>query len=377
MTCELKLSVIIVPHDGLFPLEPCLYALLKAANGLDAEIFLACGEPDGLPSRFAGITRPVRPQGMDDTRFVNRLIRQCRGEYILLLHPDTLIGEDSLRTLCCFMDEHADEAGAAGLKMLDPHGAFLPESRRRFPLPRALGYQLCGLARLFPASKRYAACEPALLNTTKLRRVDIVSEAFVMINRRALEQAGLPDEAFPFAFAYPDWLYRIAAAGYRNFYFPERMLHLGGEASRRGDRQQIRARYDALTLFCEKHFPRLRTVPLLIRLRKRLALLTEKRKPPHKPKRPRMLAICRDEHLAAIRAVVAAPALIQLNPDRRRPVDAAADRRFQMQAYTDIIFCYPDVTFDQILLFMNKMQAAITCHIYLPDDKKLVTYEPA
>jgi GT2 family glycosyltransferase len=387
MDYDYRLSVIIVPHDGLFPLEPCLYALGRAVRDLDAEILPICVDPsgdrsDGVRSRFAEITFIDMPSDANATCFVNQLIRQCRGEYVLLLHPDTLIGEDCLRTLCCFMDEHAYDVGAVGLKMLDSHGAFLPESRRRFPLPKALGYHFLGLSGLLPRSKRYVPDGKARPSTANVRRVDIVSEAFVLINRRALEQAGLPDEAFPFASAYPEWFYRLSTAGFRNFYFPERMLHLGSEASRRGDRVHVNLRYDALTLFYEKHFPCARAVAFLIRLRKRLALLAERRTKVRKPKRRRVFAICHDEHLEAIKDAVSTRTgvstdITQLNPARRRPVDAATDRRVQMQAYTDVVFCFPDVTFDQILLFMDKTQAAVTCHIYLTDAKQLVSYEPA
>ena len=64
----------------------------------------------------------------------NQAIRLAKGEYILLLNPDTVIEEDTLEKCVNFMDDHPD-AGGLGVKMIDGSGNFLPESKRGFPSP--------------------------------------------------------------------------------------------------------------------------------------------------------------------------------------------------------------------------------------------------
>ena len=65
----------------------------------------------------------------------NQAIRQCTGEYVLLLNPDTVVGEESLRSLCFQMDEDP-EIGAIGVKMLNGHrGILAGEQERAFPSP--------------------------------------------------------------------------------------------------------------------------------------------------------------------------------------------------------------------------------------------------
>ncbi|MDR1330560.1 MAG: glycosyltransferase [Tannerella sp.] len=382
---DCKLSVIIVPCDGDFPPEPCFYSLLSATDGLEAEIFYAhAGLPQAdMRAHPAGITFVARPQDAGDTRFVNRLIAQCRGEYVLLLHPDTLVGEDCLRTLCCFMDEHAEEVGAAGVKMLDVKGVFLPESKRGWPSPRALFCRLYGLARRFPGSKRYAADDLSALHPDRTHRVDIVSEAFILINRSVLERTGLLDESFPAASAYADLLYRMSAAGYRQYYVPERILHCGSEASRRGDRIAVCAYYDALSLFYEKHYPAEKTMSALIRLRRRYALLFEKKKKLRTAKKRRLLVFCRASHLDEIKDIAkkTLPGVSHVglwDTGKSRPAEAVADRRIKMQAYTDIAFCLPDISCAQILLFIDRMTEKSTVyHIYLSETKQFVSCETA
>jgi GT2 family glycosyltransferase len=378
---DCKLSVIIVPHDDNLPPEPCLCSLRAAAGGLDAEIFFA---HDGLAderaaarrARFPEITFLDKPHDMNDIRFINRTIAQCRGEYILLLHPDTLVGEDCLRTLCFFMDEHAEEAGAVGVKMLDGKGVLLPESRRVFPSPRTLFRK--------PHGQTETSRDAAGDLPDSLHRVDAVSEAFILLNHNVLNKTGLLDESLPSEGAYLDMMYRMSAAGYGRFFIPEeRILHCGSEASRRGDKKHIRAFYDALSLFCEKHYPEAKTAAFLIRLHKRRALLFAKRKTRQKMGKRRLLVFCRESHLPEIKTVAKAQlsgvSNVGLwNTDRQRPLDATADRRIKMQSYTDMAFCYPDISFGQMLLFMDKMpEKNIVYHIYLSDNKQFVSYETA
>ncbi|MEZ4894294.1 MAG: glycosyltransferase [Saprospiraceae bacterium] len=64
----------------------------------------------------------------------NQAIKQCTGEYVLLLNPDTLVEENTFHKCLQFMDEHPD-AGALGVKLIDGSGKYLPESKRGFPTP--------------------------------------------------------------------------------------------------------------------------------------------------------------------------------------------------------------------------------------------------
>ncbi|MDR2121386.1 MAG: glycosyltransferase family 2 protein [Tannerella sp.] len=379
---DCKLSVIIVPHDGNFPPEPCLYSLRASAGGQDAEIFFAHNDApnDALRALFPEVAFAGRPRGASDVQFVNQMIAGCKGEYILLLHPDTVIGEDCLRTLCFFMDEHSGEVGAVGVKMLDGKGAFLTESRSKFPSPQTLLRKLCGRDR----SAHDSGSDAANDLPDRPKRVDAISEAFILFNRDALNKTGLPDEAFPLEGAYLDILYRLSAAGYAQFYFcDERILHHGSKAARRGDENHIRAFYDSLSLFCRKYYPEAKAIPFLIRARKRYALLFEKKKKRKKIGKRRLLVFCRKDAFSEIKTVAGKilPGISHFglwDPAKDRPAGAIADRRIRMKAYTDMAFCYPDISFDQILFVMEKMtDKSVAFHIYLSGNGQFVPYETA
>ena len=52
-------------------------------------------------------------------------MEKARGEYVLLLNPDTLLPETNITEVLEFMDTHPD-ARACCVKMLSPDGHFLP-----------------------------------------------------------------------------------------------------------------------------------------------------------------------------------------------------------------------------------------------------------
>ena len=64
----------------------------------------------------------------------NQALRQCTGDYVLFLNPDTVIGEHSFAD-CLAEAKTCPRLGAIGVKMMYPDGRFAFESRRGLPTP--------------------------------------------------------------------------------------------------------------------------------------------------------------------------------------------------------------------------------------------------
>ena len=119
----MKLSIIIVNYNVKYFLEQCLCSVRAAIAGMEAEVLVvdnhsADGSVEYLRPRFPEVTFIENKDNPGFAKANNQAIRISRGEYVLLLNPDTVIGEESVRSLCFFMDEHP-EAGGIGVKMLD------------------------------------------------------------------------------------------------------------------------------------------------------------------------------------------------------------------------------------------------------------------
>ncbi|RHJ83204.1 glycosyltransferase family 2 protein [Parabacteroides sp. AM08-6] len=385
----MKLSVIIVNYNVKYFLEQCLYSVRAATSGLDAEVIVVDnhsmdGSVDYLRTRFPEV---VFIENEDNPGFAysnNQAICRSEGEYVLLLNPDTVVGEEGIRTLCFFMDEHP-EAGAIGVKMLDGHGIFLPESKRSFPSPWVSFCKIFGLSRLRPNSRKFARYNLPYLNENKQHEVEVLSGAFMLIRREALNKTGLLDEAFFMYGEDIDLSYRLTLAGYKNYYIPERILHYKGESTHHGDIKYIKAFYEAMLIFYRKYYSHSGwLMSLLVRLAIGMKAFFSFLFPYHRKnkkrrvKHRRLLILCNEEHFEEVKAVCLKhmPELEYVNLwdlDEERVMDAFC-RRNQMKGFTDYAFCSPDARFEQMLLLMDRMvNKKITYHIYNIVSKQLIS----
>jgi len=380
---EIKLSIVIVNYNVKFFLEQCLYAVRAASKGIEIEIFVV---DNNSTDNSVAYLHPKFPEVIfiendDNPGFAkanNQAIRRCKGEYVLLLNPDTVIGEDCLHNLCRFMDEN-QQAGAAGVKMLNANGAFLPESKRSFPSPWVSFCKLFGLSKLFPLSPRFAAYSLPYLNPDKQHQVDVLAGAFLFLRHESLKKAGLFDESFFMYGEDIDLSYRIVLAGFRNYYFPERILHYKGESTKTGDKKYLHAFYDAMLIFYKKYYPNSGwfisgLIRLSIAMRKGYAALFEKKNKRKKKriKHRKALIICNK-----INFETAKKTTISRIPDTDT-IDLwdldAQDNPFGEHNYTDIIFCYPDISFSRMLLYMDRKKSkSTTYHIFYPNNDLFIS----
>ena len=309
---EIKLSIVIVNYNVKYFLEQCLHSVEAATKDLATEVFVVDnfstdGSMEYLKPKFPGVRFIENTENVGFARANNQAIRLARGQYVLLLNPDTVVGEDSLRGLCFQMDE--DEAiGAIGVKMINAHGEFLAESKRSFPSPWVSFCKLFGLAKLFPYSPKFARYSLPYLRANRQHTVEVLAGAFMLIRHEALDKAGLFDESFFMYGEDIDLSYRIVQAGYKNLYYPERLLHYKGESAKQDDKRYIEAFYGAMLIFYQKYYPSssgfLRgLIKMAVGLKAAMASL----RGPSKKKRTglshkRLLVICNEAHYEQVKA---------------------------------------------------------------------------
>jgi O-antigen biosynthesis protein len=271
---ELDLSVIIVNYNVKHYLGQCLRAVQRATAGMRAEIIVVDNaSTDGsqafLRKHFE--EEVILIENRDNPGFSranNQGIGKARGRYVLLLNPDTVVGEDTFTRCLAFMDQRP-KAGALGVKMIDGQGKFLPESKRALPTPWVSFYKIFGLAALFPRSKRFGRYHLSFLAPEETHQVEILSGAFMWMRRSVLEEIGYLDEDFFMYGEDIDLSYRVIAAGYENYYFADtQIIHYKGESTKKGSLNYVRVFYQAMIIFAQKHFggSRQRMFILAIRL---------------------------------------------------------------------------------------------------------------
>jgi len=259
------LSVIIVNYNVKYFLEQCLCSVRKAIG----EMAVATGErnvevwvvdnnsTDGsieyLQPRFPFVTFIKNTANQGFSKANNQGLQKATGKYILFLNPDTILPEDTF-TKCIGFMENTPDAGALGVQMIDGTGQYLKESKRGFPSMWVSFCKMSGLTRWFPTSRLFARYYMGHLSHQEVNKVDILSGAFMLVQKAALDKTGGFDEQF-FMYAEDiDLSYRLQQTGLNNYYYADcSIIHFKGESTRK-DSKYVRQFYKAMVQFVQKHF---------------------------------------------------------------------------------------------------------------------------
>jgi len=255
----LKLSIVIVNYNVEHFLEQCLISVRKAIDQLDAEVFVVDnnsvdGSVSMIKNKFKDVKLIANKENVGFSSANNQAIKLAQGEYVLLLNPDTVVEEDTFLKCIQFMDNKAD-SGGLGVKMIDGKGKFLPESKRGLPTPSVAFFKIFGLSSLFPKSKVMGRYHLGFLAKNKNHSIEILSGAFMLLRKKALDKIGLLDESFFMYGEDIDLSYRLILGGYKNYYFSETsIIHYKGESTKKTSINYVFVFYNAMIIFAKKHF---------------------------------------------------------------------------------------------------------------------------
>jgi GT2 family glycosyltransferase len=255
----MKLSIVIVNYNVRFFLEQCLISVKSALSSIEAEVFVVDNNSQDdsvamVREKYPWVHLIANKDNPGFSKANNQAIRIAKGEYILLLNPDTVVEENTFNDTLAFMDSHED-AGGLGIKMSDGKGHYLPESKRGLPSPMVALYKILGLSSLFPKSKRFARYYMGHLSANNNQEVEVLAGAFMLMPASVLNEIGLLDEDFFMYGEDVDLSYRITKGGYKNYYFADSsIIHYKGESTKKGSLNYVFIFYKAMVIFAEKHF---------------------------------------------------------------------------------------------------------------------------
>lgn len=254
------LSIVIVSYNVRYYLEQCLRSVFLAQRSLQLEVWVVdnASTDDSvnyLQERFPSLNYIANTENLGFSKANNQAIRRSQGRYVLLLNPDTIVGSHTLEDCVRFLDQHP-EAGSAGVCMYDAYGRFARESRRGVPTPWVSFCKMSGLQSLFPQSRRFGRYYMLYLDRCQPNRIEVISGAYNILRREALEQVGLLDEDFFMYGEDVDLSYRTLQGGWENWYLPFPIVHYKGESTQVHSFSYVNHFYMSMLIFYNKHYAR-------------------------------------------------------------------------------------------------------------------------
>lgn len=267
MASPVELSVIITSFNTKKYLKNCLDALfasVKASRITTEVIVIDNGSTDGsremLVEEYPMVRRIFKRKNIGFGPANNIGIKEAVGEYILLLNSDAFVVEDGIERMLQYARRHPK--AFIGAKLFNRDGTPQASCGPFYSIP--VVFVMLFLKGDALKITRYSPDKP--------RRVDWVSGACLMAQKKVFEDGLLFDENIFMYMDEIDLLYRAKMKGYRTYFFPSaKFIHVGSGSSI-GRKQPVLNIYHGLVYFYRKHYGGLAFIMLKVLLRLKAAV---------------------------------------------------------------------------------------------------------
>ncbi len=272
MQALIDLTVIIPSYNTRALLQSCIDSIYRHTQGVNFEIICVDGNsPDGsgdmVAEEFPNVILVRNAANESYARSVNQGLRLCRGRYACLLDSDTLLIENALAPLVCFMDEHP-EAAVCGPRLLNPDGS-VQHHIRSFAGVGVFILQTLNWHKLFPNNKQMNRYYNTDFDYSKVQVVQSIGTSAYVIRRSTWETVGLLDENFRWSMPDIAYNYTLHKRGYKLYFVPSvSVVHFGGQTASQNVLRTLREQRTALNYFSERYdyFGKSRFIKALVRV---------------------------------------------------------------------------------------------------------------
>lgn len=260
-----SLSVVTVSWNTCELLRECLESLrqeLETLPQVKSEVFLIDNDShDGSPEMVAAehpwVHLIVNKENLGFAKANNQAFKLAKGEYVLLLNPDTKVLPGAIGTLIEFIQSKPEAAIVA--PMLLNTDMSVQRSCRKFPTFTNMLYELIGLSKMFKpgtaAGAKFREYKMLDWEHDDEREVDQPEGACLLLRQTVIDQVGVLDEGFFMLFEEVDWCYRIKKAGWQIWFTPRaKIIHHYGQSIKQVKAKMILSSHKGLFRFWHKHY---------------------------------------------------------------------------------------------------------------------------
>jgi len=231
----MKLSIVILCWNDMKVIGPCLQSIYATTHSIDFEVIVSDnGSTDGsieyIRREFPQVRLLENGVNLRFAKGNNVGIQASRGEYILILNPDTIIHEGTLDAMIPFADKHT-ESGAFGCRVLNVDGTYQECIRPIHTIRSEWCSALC-LGWLARISDWFNPGIYVNWHGETERTVGWPAGCFILARGELLKRLGGFDEQFFYYYEDTDLCRRIWESGSSILYTPNfTITHLKGQST--------------------------------------------------------------------------------------------------------------------------------------------------
>ena len=233
----MKLSIVILNWNDQKVISDCLASIYASTHSTEFEVIVSDnGSTDGsieyIRQNFPKVRLLENGMNLRFAKGNNVAIRVSKGDYVLILNPDTIIHDGALDKMVVYADKHP-EAGGFGCRVLNADGSYQGCIWPMYTL-RSEWCAALGLAPLAYISEWFNPNRYVRWKGDTKRTVGWPAGCFILVRGDLLRGLDGFDEQFFYFYEDTDLCRRIWEAGYPILYTPEiTITHLGGQSTKR------------------------------------------------------------------------------------------------------------------------------------------------
>lgn len=271
-----KISIIIISFNTKELLSQCLSSLKKnysheLSQGRYEIIVVDNNSSDGtsnyIQKNFPSVKLLTNKENQGFSRANNLAISKSKGEYVLLLNPDTIVPEGTLTVLEKYLDAHPDVAVVTPFVGL-ADGRIDDACHRGFPTPWRAFTHFSGLGSVFPTSQLLNGYHLGYQNMQEIHDIESAVGACMLIRATTGKKLHWLDTDYFWYGEDLDFCYRVKKLHERVVFIPHvTITHYKGASSGfkkhsqhlstidKDTREKIMAaRFEVMRIFYKKHY---------------------------------------------------------------------------------------------------------------------------
>lgn len=253
---EPELSIIIVSYNVRQLLLNCIQSILETAGSINYEIIVIDNAStewsvEAVRETFPNVQIIANKVNVGFARANNQGYLISKGNFLLLLNPDTVVKPGAIRSVLEFM-KNTPDAGMAACRLLNPDGS-LQKSIRPFP---TLKENL--LKALFIDQLLYRQYWGRTYYKPEPFGIDYCAGAFMMVRRKALGEMLLLNPEFFMYGEEKDLALRLKEREWITYFVPSgEIIHFGEQSTKQIPVDMFLEFQKSQIKFFNRHFHRL------------------------------------------------------------------------------------------------------------------------